>query len=304
MPPAADASTGRSPSLPLVSILTPSFNQRRWLPQTLASVARQTYGNLEHVVADGGSDDGSVEILRRALPPEQWTSEPDRGQSDALNKALARSRGEIIGWLNSDDAYLFDDAVESVVAHFAANPSAEIVYGHAALMSEDDRLLHVLWVPRFDRGLLERFNFIVQPTVFMRRHVLEDGFAAESFHYTMDRELWLRLSRRHEFSRIDKVLAVDRHQADRKSYARPDIADAERAQLAAMYDLPTGPLRTIESRLRKIAYRFRGAPAALSLRENGRAFDWSLEGRVRLLTRQLAMKRRFMAQGGIGANLT
>ena len=156
MPQAADASTERSTSLPLVSILTPSYNQRRWLPQTLASVAIQTYGNLEHVVADGGSNDGSVELLRDALPREQWTSEPDSGQSEALNKALARSRGEIIGWLNSDDAYLFDDAVASVVAHFRANPSTEVVYSHAALMSEDDRLLHVLWAPRFDRGLLDQ----------------------------------------------------------------------------------------------------------------------------------------------------
>ena len=290
--------------MPLVSILTPSFNQGRWLPQTLASVERQHYDNLEHVVADGGSNDGSVELLRGALPPEQWTSEPDCGQSDALNKAFARSHGEIVGWLNSDDAYLFDDVVQSVVTHFRANPSVDVVYGHAALMSADDRLLHVLWAPRFDRRLLERFNFIVQPTVFMRRHVLEEGFADESFHYTMDRELWLRLSRRHEFSRVDKVLAMDRHQADRKSYARPDIADAERARLASIYDLPSGSMHTIESRMRKVAYRFRGAPVALGLRADGRAFDWSLEGRVGLLTRQIAMKRRFMAAGGMGASST
>ena len=294
--PVADARSARSPSGSLVSILTPSYNQRRWLAQTVESVARQTYEHVEHIVVDGGSTDGSVEFLRETLSPERWTSEPDRGQSDALNKAFARSRGEIIGWLNSDDAYLFDNAVESAVAHFAANPLADVVYGHAALMSEDDRLLHAMWAPRFDRRRLERFNFIVQPTVFMRRHVLEDLFADESFHYTMDRELWLRLSRRHAFSRIDTVLAIDRHQAERKSYARPDLADAERTRLAEMYGLPTGRLLDAERRARKIVYRFRGAGVALSLREEGRAFEWTVDGRLRLLARQLAMKRGFMAR--------
>lgn len=300
MPQANDAFE-RLPSRPLVSILTPSFNQRRWLPRTVESVASQTYDHLEHVIVDGGSTDGSVEFLRDTLPPASWTSEPDRGQSDALNKAFARSRGEIIGWLNSDDAYLFADAVSAVVDHFHANPSAEVVYGHAALAAENDRLLQVMWTPAFDARLLERFNFIVQPTVFMRRHVLEQGFADESFHYTMDRELWLRLARRHSFSRIDKVLAIDRHQAERKSYARPDLADAERERLAEMYGLPTGRAHALESRLRKIGYRVRGVPVAFSLRESGRAFDWTVDGRARLLTRQLVVKRRFMARREVSA---
>jgi glycosyltransferase involved in cell wall biosynthesis len=301
VPQATDAGFERLPSRPLVSVLTPSFNQRRWLPQTVESVASQTYENLEHVVMDGGSTDGSIEFLRDTLRPDSWTSEPDRGQSDALNKAFARSSGEIIGWLNSDDAYLFDDAVATVVDHFRSNPSAEVVYGHAALVSEDDRLLQVMWAPVFDPNLLKRFNFIVQPTIFMRRHVLDEGFADESFHYTMDRELWLRLARKHSFSRIDRMLAIDRHQADRKSYARPDLADAERERLAAMYGLPRGRMHAAESRLRKIAYRVRGARAAFGLSEDGRAFDWTVDGRARLLTRQLVVKRRFMAQGEASA---
>jgi len=282
--------------MPLVSILTPSFNQRRWLPQAVESVARQTYPRLEHVVVDGGSTDGSVEFLREALPAERWTSEPDRGQSDALNNAFARSSGEIVGWLNSDDAYLFDDVVASVVDHFRASPFAEVVYGHSALVSGTDRLLHVMWTPPFDQRLLQRINFIVQPTVFMRRHVLEDGFADEDFHYTMDRELWLRLARRYAFSRIDKVLAIDRHQAERKSYARPDLADAERERLAEMYGLPTGRAHAIESRLRKVVYRLRGVSLALRLQQDRSAFGWTLDGRLQLLARQIAVKRRFMAR--------
>jgi glycosyltransferase involved in cell wall biosynthesis len=296
VPRATDASLGRTQSRPLVSILTPSFNQRRWLAQTLDSVARQTYPEVEHVVADGGSTDGSVELLRASLPAGRWLSEPDGGQSHALNKALERSRGEIVGWLNSDDAYLFDDVVEEVVEYFRVNPSVDVVYGHAALLSEGDRLLHVLWAPRFDRRLLEHFNFICQPTVFMRRGTITQRFADESFHYTMDRELWLRLSREHEFGRIDKVLAVDRHQPERKTSLRPDLLDAELARLVDLYGLPSGPRLRLERRLRKIAYRVRGAPTALRLQQGHKAFDWTLDGRVHLLGRQLLQKRRFMTR--------
>ena len=146
---AAGVQSGPLPRKPLVSILTPSFNQRRWLVETLGSVARQTYPHLEHVVVDGGSTDGSIDLLREGLPAGSWISEPDGGQSEALNKAFERSRGEVIGWLNSDDAYLFDDAVESVVEYFQANPGIDVVYGHAALVSETGRLLHVMWTPPF-----------------------------------------------------------------------------------------------------------------------------------------------------------
>src|SRR5437868_3953200 len=100
----------------LVSVLTPSFNQRPWLKDNLESVSSQSYPNIEHIVMDGASTDGSVEILRNSLHNVRWLSEPDRGQSHALNKAFAESRGEIVGWLNSDDAYFSCDAVGDVVA--------------------------------------------------------------------------------------------------------------------------------------------------------------------------------------------
>lgn len=288
--------SGRRPQQePLVSVLTPSFNQRRWLGETLDSVARQTYPHLEHVVVDGGSTDGSVDVLRTVLPAGSWISEPDGGQSDALNKAFNRSHGEIIGWLNSDDAYLFDDAVESVVAYFRANPDVDVVYGHAALVSENGSLLHVMWMPRYSKSRLWRQNFLSQPAVFMRRRVLEDGFLDESFHYTMDHELWLRLAAGHPFGRIDKVLAIDRHQAQRKVYHWPPEADEEVVRLVEMYGIP--PAVPFEARLRRIAYRLRGAPTALRLRQDRKAFEWSIDSRARLIVRQLVVKRRFMATG-------
>jgi len=292
---AAGVQSGRQPHEPLVSVLTPSFNQRQWLGETLDSVARQTYPHLEHVVVDGGSTDGSVDVLHGALPAGSWVSEPDGGQSDALNKAFARSRGEIIGWLNSDDAYLFDDVVESVVEYFHAHPDADVVYGHAALVSENGSLLHVMWMPPYSKGRLWRENFISQPAVFIRRRALEDGFLDESFHYTMDHELWLRLAAKHSFGRINKVLAIDRHQAQRKVYQWPAQADEELLRLAAMYGVPTTV--PVDARMRQIGYRLRGAPTAFRLRQDHKAFDWSIDSRVRLLVRQLIIKRRFMPTG-------
>jgi glycosyltransferase involved in cell wall biosynthesis len=294
---AAGVQSGWLPREPLVSILTPSFNQRAWLVDTLGSVASQTYPHLEHIVVDGGSTDGSVELLRAALPAGCWISEADSGQSEALNKALDRSGGEIIGWLNSDDAYLFDDVVESVVAYLHAHPDVDVAYGHAALVSEAGQLLQIMWTPPYSPGILQRFNCIVQPAAFMRRSVLEEGFLDESFHYTMDHELWLRLAASHSFGRIDQVLAIDRHQAERKGYARPDLAREEVMRLSEKYGIDVTRAGLAERKLRRIGYRFRGAPTAFRLRQDRKAFDWSLDGRAPLLTRQLVLKRRFMRAG-------
>lgn len=296
----ASPNTERSARSPLVSILTPSYNQRQWLGDTLDSVAHQTYPNLEHVVTDGGSTDGSVELLRSALPAENWISEPDQGQSDAINKAFARSHGEIIGWLNSDDAYLFTDTIERVVAHFDAHPDVDVVYGHAALVGETGRLLQVMWAPRFSWRLLRWSNYIVQPTVFMRRRVLEGGFLDESYHYTMDHELWVRLARDHTFSRVDFVVAIDRHQPGRKVYTRPDLLRDENTRLAKVYDLPDGRIAELVRLVWRVYFRLRGAATAIRLSEKRKAFDWSLDGRRQFLVRQLFVKRRFMTTGEAG----
>ena len=161
--------------------------------------------------------------------------------------------------------------------------------------------MHVMWAPTFSRRLLLRSNFIVQPTAFMRRSVLEDGFLDESFHYTMDHELWQRLARDSSFSRIDKVLAIDRHQPDRKGYLRPDLARAELLRLRELHGIRTGRVSTFERMLRRIGYRYRGAPTAIRLGQDGKAFDGSLDGRRQLLIRQLVLKRRFMTSGATNA---
>jgi glycosyltransferase involved in cell wall biosynthesis len=279
-----------SPTLqPLVSILTPSLDQGRWLPRNLASVADQTYPRIEHIVMDGGSTDETVEILD-AAPNLRWRSEPDRGQSHALNKALAESTGDIIGWLNADDAYFGPEAVATAVAAFAAHPTSAVVYGHAVLVDSDDTILHFLWVPPYNRVLLGRYNYIFQPSAFIRRSAVADVFVDEEYDSWMDRELWLRLSATHVFQRVDAVLAADRHHDRRKSY-RGDLADADRRRLVARYGKSAGLSEGIEQRALRVIMRFAGASLVLQARSSANA-AFELDSRWNLLLRQLAMTRR------------
>ena len=232
---------------PHVSILTPSFNQGLWLAHNLGSVANQTYRRFEHIIVDGGSTDETVEILAAAKDSVRWMSEPDRGQSHAINKAFNLSQGEIIGWLNSDDAYFSRRSVEVAVhAFLRKNPAAAIVYGHSALVDGSNRLMHFNWSPPFSRRFLKMHNFIVQPAAFIRRSALEATLVDEGFDYAMDRELWLRLTERWDAVRVPEVLAIDRHHAGRKSYTRPELYEHDVAILVEQYGVP--PLGTRASR--------------------------------------------------------
>jgi hypothetical protein len=220
----------------LVTILTPSYNQVRWLGDNLASVASQTYRRIEHIVMDGGSTDGSVELLRASGESVTWASEPDNGQADAINKAFARSHGEIIGWINSDDAYFDRDVVADVVAFFQDNPEIDVVYGHGAQIGSDGIVVQILWAPRFDSELLHTLSFITQPAAFFRRSALRDPMLDESFHFTMDYELWLRLE--HEgrrFARIDRITGIDRLQPLRKSSTITDVHESDLLRLSRTY---------------------------------------------------------------------
>jgi glycosyltransferase involved in cell wall biosynthesis len=219
--------------MPLVSILTPSFNQAAWLPDTLRSVACQTYPSIEHIVMDGGSTDGSVEVLKAAGDSVRWRSEPDTGQSDAINKAFRESRGEIIGWINSDDAYFDCRVVEDVVSYFVSHPEVDVVFGHCAQIDERGTIIWMIWVPWFSRRLLRIVNFIGQPVAFIRRSALSDPMLDETFHFSMDYELWLRLDAAgHRFHRLNRLTAVDRHQSGRKGVVMADVLQADIARLA------------------------------------------------------------------------
>ncbi len=285
-------------SLPLVSILTPSFNQGRWLSDNLCSVACQTYPHTEQIVMDGGSTDETIGILRDAAEHVTWRSEPDRGQSHALNKALAQSGGDIIGWLNSDDAYFSNDAVASVVQFFERHPEVDVVYGHAALVNGDGLILHMIWVPPFSYRLLHLHNFIIQPSAFIRRSALDAIIADEAYDSSMDRELWLRLGRDHRMARLDKVVAIDRHHRERKTFTRPDLAQADNERIVAAYEAPDGWWTLPARKALKIAFRLMGL-RLLSQASGQLAFRSIRDGQGTLAVRQIAVRRATMLAGNM-----
>jgi glycosyltransferase involved in cell wall biosynthesis len=208
-------------SLPRVSIVTPSFNQARFLEQTIRSVLVQDYPNLEYLIVDGGSTDGSLETIRKyAGYLDWWVSEPDAGQAQAINKGLARARGEIFAWLNSDDLYR-PGAIAAAVEVFRSNPRAVLVFGDAVSIDESGRPLNDQVFGYWQLPDLMAFQIICQPAVFMRRSAVEQaGGLDEGYHFLLDHHLWLRLALLGEIAHIPEKLAFARQHSQAKNVAQ------------------------------------------------------------------------------------
>jgi len=278
--------------VPLVSVLTPSYNQARWLLDNLLSVASQSYPRIEHIIRDGGSTDGSPDLLASLAGPNvKWVTQKDKGQSNAINQALADSSGEIIGWLNSDDAYFTREAVARAVGVFAARPDVDVVYGHAAVVNADGLLLQLVWAPRFSYRLLRIHTFIIQPAAFIRRSAIGAYLADEHYDYAMDRELWLRLGQTHNFARVNDILAINRHHAGRKGVARLDLARLDASRLTSEYQLPN---RRLIRKAVKIATRLAGLQLVPRASKCELAFKGAVDSEWRLAIRQVAVKRAAM----------
>jgi glycosyltransferase involved in cell wall biosynthesis len=183
--------------MPLVSVVTPSYNQARYLEETILSVLTQDYADLEYLVVDGGSTDGSLEIIQRyADRLAWWVSEPDRGQTEAINKGFAHAGGSILAWLNSDDAYL-PGAVSAAVEYLCAHPEAGMVYGDANLIDEHGRMIGKFPARQTDYTKLKRgYVHIPQQAAFFRADLWRQvGPLDPSFYFAMDYDLWVRLAR-------------------------------------------------------------------------------------------------------------
>jgi len=227
-----------SAELPLVSIVTPSLNQGRYLAATIDSVLAQDYPRIEHVVVDGGSADETLDVLRR-YDHLRWVSEPDRGQAHALNKGFALSRGEILGWLNADDVYL-PGAVSAAVETLRSSGCALVHGGWCQIDEQGNVLREVAPIPFDYRLQLEVRNGVSQPgSLFTRAAFDAVGGIDESYRYAMDYELWLKLGARFEVRHVDRVLAGYRLHPESKTVAeaeafRPETWRAARSHGARL----------------------------------------------------------------------
>lgn len=182
-------------SWPRISIVTPSYNQAQFLEETIRSVLLQGYPDLEYIIIDGGSTDGSVEIIEKYEPwLAYWVSERDQGQSHAINKGFERTTGEILAWLNSDDVYL-SNVFGCIAPYFGVNPNVGLVYGNCCEIDENSQIVKVLTSQQLSVETLLTGLRLAQPASFMRGSVLRNvGLLREDLHYIMDYDCWLRIA--------------------------------------------------------------------------------------------------------------
>lgn len=229
---------------PKISIITPSFNQGRFLSQCIESVLSQDYRPMEYIIIDGGSNDQSVEVIRRyADSLTYWTSEPDNGQSNAINKGFSRATGELVAWLNADDFYL-PGALHKVAQAWCKTPGRPFYFGDGWRVDERGRRLANFFpdgrILFNHQALVMGLNFILQPSSFINRAILEQiGSLNASLHYGMDSDLWLRLAAQGTPGTISHPLSATREYGQTKT--------------------STGSFARVEE-LRQIAQRHAGLP--------------------------------------------
>lgn len=206
---------------PLVSIVTPSYNQAPFLEQTIRSVLEQDYPYIEYIVIDGGSTDGSVEIVKSyADRLAYWVSEKDSGQAEAINKGFTHASGEIFAWLNSDDFYL-PGTVSAAVRCLQENPDVVLVYGDMLAVDATGQTINVL---KYRQLTLQDFlclQIIGQPSVFFRRSAFEKaGPLDTSFHFMLDHHLWIRLVQQGRILHVPQIWSAARYHPAAKNRAR------------------------------------------------------------------------------------
>ncbi len=236
---------------PTVSLVTPSFNQRPYLEQAIRSVLEQDEPPIEYFVHDGGSSDGSSEIIERfADRLTGWYSRPDGGQSSAINEGWRKASGDLVGWLNSDD-FLLPGALRTVADVFESRPETDLVYGQVQLVDGAGSGIGLIGEPFSRRTLILSRCVIPQPAAFLRRRLLADiGLLDEDLHYTMDLDLWLRVAERSRPLFLRAPLAGATVHPDAKTTRARSPMARERQRVRAGY--ARGPERIVV-RLQPIA---------------------------------------------------
>jgi len=257
--------------------VTPSYNQAKYIEQTMRSVLEQDYPRVEYLVVDGLSTDNSVEIIKRyflesgsLLPKSQkqasgshkidwWVSEKDAGQGEAINKGLTRTKGEIIAWLNSDDTYL-PGTLAAVVKVFEDNPDVVMVYGDMLAVDEHGRTIHTLKYKQLFLQDLLCFQIIGQPSVFFRRDVYEKTAGLDTtFHFLLDHHLWIRLAQQGKILHVPQTWSAARYHAEAKNRAKAAEFGQEAFRILAWAKSQAGLAEAVsgaERRARASAHRF------------------------------------------------
>jgi glycosyltransferase involved in cell wall biosynthesis len=210
----------------LVSIITPSFNQAPFLEKTIQSVLAQTHTEIEYIIIDGGSTDGSVDIIQRYADAGKlawWVSEPDKGQTEAINKGFARAKGEVLAWLNSDDT-LEPQAVAEAVDYLVEHPEVGMVYGDTNFIDAKGNVIGKFPARQTDYHLLRQgYVHVPQQASFFRADLWRQvGPLDPSFYFAMDYDLWVRLARLAPLVYLPRLWANFRLHGDAKTIAADD----------------------------------------------------------------------------------
>lgn len=216
----------KDPSWPKISIVTPSYNQGEFIEDTILSVKNQDYPNFEHIIVDGGSTDNTLEILTKheGAYNMHWVSEPDKGQSDAVNKGFEMAKGEIIGWINSDDVYFSVDVFSKVALEFLEQPTIDAVYANRVVIDGSNRLVKLQYSCKFNyEKLLKSYYSLYQETVFLRRKVIEKYQLNTELYVVMDSEFWLRIGDHYNFKYVNEFFGGFRVHKENKTVVDNNI---------------------------------------------------------------------------------
>lgn len=226
-------------NLPTISIVTPTLNQVAFIEETICSVLEQEYPRLEYIVVDGGSTDGTVDIIKKYEKRiAYWVSEPDEGQTQAINKGLRLCTGDLVAWQNSDDYYL-PGALEKVARAYRTH-KADVYFGHKYNVDEDGKIIRPQCYPPFSvRTQIYEGMMIANQSAFWRRELLgETGYLDERLHYAMDYEFFLRLGLQgYDFHLVNDFLGCFRLHGESKTSQSSDKWDEDMNLIDAKHNI-------------------------------------------------------------------